>query len=61
MEIIQYIGDGVYAVWDGNGVELRADSHSCPTAAIYLELAVIASLNSFIKRMNQPIPEKTHD
>ena len=49
--ITEYIGDGVYAVWDGVGIELRANSHDCPTDTIYLEPEVIATLNTFIKRM----------
>jgi len=48
--ITEYIGDGVYAVWDGVGIELRANSHGF-TDMIYLELEVIEKLNIFIKRM----------
>jgi hypothetical protein len=42
-----YLGDGVYAVWDGIGLELRANSHKLPTDTIYLEPEVIFELNTF--------------
>ncbi len=49
--VTEYIGDGVYAIWDGVGIELRANSHDCPTDTIYLEPEGIEKLNIFIKRM----------
>jgi len=51
MDVMDYIGDGVYVIWDGFGIELRANSHDCPTDTIYLEPEVIEKLNAFIKRM----------
>jgi hypothetical protein len=55
--VTDYIGDGVYVVWDGVGIELRANSHDCPTDTIYLEPKVIDNLNIFIKRMKVCLEE----
>ena len=46
-----YLGDGVYAKWDGYGVELRANDHLNPTDTIYLEWEVLQALKRFYKRM----------
>jgi len=60
--ITEYVGDGVYALWDGVGIELRANSHDCPTDTIYLEPEVIIALNTFIRRMKTtPQTEKTNE
>lgn len=56
----EYIGDGVYVVFDGVGFELRANSHDCQTDTIYLEPEVLAALNVFSKRARQ-IKEASHD
>ena len=42
-----YLGDGVYAVFDGFGIELRATNYENPTDIIYLEPLVLKSLISF--------------
>lgn len=42
-----YLGDGVYAVFDGYGIELRANSHDKPTDVIYLEPLVLEALDRF--------------
>ena len=47
---IDYIGDGVYVLFDGNGFELRANDHADPTDIIFLEPAVLEALNSFAGR-----------
>lgn len=47
-----YIGDGVYAFFDGYGIWLRCNHHSedkC-TDKIYLEPDVLDSLNFFSKQ-----------
>lgn len=46
-----YLGDGVYAHFDGFGVLLHANDHLNPTDRIYLEPEVLESLNRFIERM----------
>ena len=46
---IEYIGDAVYAAFDGFGIELRANHHENPTDKIYLEPDVLVSLIRFAK------------
>lgn len=43
----EYIGDGVYASWDGFQITLMANSRGNPTDVIYLEPSVLESLNRF--------------
>lgn len=48
-----YIGDGVYAEFDGYGIWLRANDHRdhlC-TDKIYIEPDVLESLNQFYRRV----------
>ena len=44
-----YLGDGVYAIFDGYGIWLRANDHreSRCSDKIYLEPSVLRSLNIF--------------
>ena len=48
-ETSRYIGDGVYAGFDGMGIWLHANSHDHPTDRIYLEPEVLAALKEFDK------------
>lgn len=43
----EYIGDGVYAGWDGFGVWLHANSHDSPTDKIYIEPKVLLNLVAY--------------
>ncbi len=43
-----YMGDGVYAEYDGYGVTLRANSHD-NTNLIYIEPFVLDNINNFVK------------
>ena len=48
-----YIGDGVYAEFDGSGVWLTTDRHygeKITTDKIYLEVSVFNSLYEYFKR-----------
>ena len=45
-----YFGDGVYGVFDGYGLELRANDHENPTDTIYLEPEVLTAINDFMNR-----------
>lgn len=55
--LIDYLGDGVYAKsHDGISVWLLTNDHENPTDRIYLEPAVIRALNNFVERM-----EKAHE
>lgn len=40
----QYLGDGVYAGFDGYQIVLKANSHVVPTDVVYLEPGVMAQL-----------------
>ena len=43
----QYLGDSVYAEYDGSGIVLTTDNGLGPTNVIYLELEVLAALVRF--------------
>ena len=42
-----YLGDGVYAIFDGHGIWLHANDHEHPTDKIYLEPEILKRLGSF--------------
>lgn len=44
-----YLGDGVYAYFDGYGIELQANDPYNPTDTIYLEPIVLGALVEFFK------------
>jgi hypothetical protein len=50
-----YLGDGVYALYDGTGVWLRANDHrvGLATDKIYLEPIVLRNLNTFFENVNK--------
>jgi hypothetical protein len=43
----EYLGDGVYAIFDGSGVWLHANDHLHPSDKVYLEPQVLEALNKF--------------
>jgi hypothetical protein len=45
-----YIGDGVYAIFDGYGVWLHANDLDAPSDRIYLEPSVMKALANFYER-----------
>ena len=49
-EPTEYLGDGVYAIFDGYGIWLHANDHEHPTDKVYLEPQVLQALNDFAKR-----------
>lgn len=48
-----YLGDGVYAIFDGFGIWLHANNHENPTDKIYLEPEVLKALNQFDKDIKE--------
>ena len=48
-----YIGDGVYAIFDGCGIWLHTGSHDKPDDRVYLEPEMLASLNRFVKEVTK--------
>jgi len=47
----EYLGDGVYAIFDGYGIWLHANDHENPTDRIYLESPVYDALVRFDQRV----------
>lgn len=44
----EYLGDGVYVLYDGFGIWLHANDHENPTDRIYLEPVVLKALLRFL-------------
>ena len=44
-----YCGDGVYAMWDGFGIELRVNDIDQPSDVVYLEPEVMQVLIDFFE------------
>jgi len=44
-----YLGDGVYAIFDGFGIWLHINDHEAPTDRVYLEPKVFRALLEFEK------------
>ena len=42
-----YLGDGLYAIFDGFGIWLHANDHADPTDKVYLEPSVLEALLKF--------------
>lgn len=55
-----YLGDAIYAYFDGFGIELRLNDHREP-CTVYLEPSVLAALNQFNVRMHEPKPTESHE
>lgn len=51
----RYIGDGVYAGFDGFGIWLYANSHYEPTDRIYLEPQVYHQLVKFVDDLKNDV------
>ena len=51
---VSYLGDGLYAVFDGFGIWLLANSHEDPTDKVYLEPDVFQALVNFEKESKKP-------
>jgi hypothetical protein len=49
---VEYLGDGLYVVWDGLGIELRANDPVLPTDTVYLEDFVYQALLDFVERIS---------
>ena len=48
-----YLGDAVYAIYDGYGYWLRLNDHRNIEGQIYLEPSVLYALTNFVKQCNQ--------
>lgn len=47
--VTEYVGDGVYATFDGYGLEIRVNDHTNPIA-VYFEPEVLQRINHFYKQ-----------
>jgi len=57
-QLKDYLGDGVYAIFDGYGIWLHANDHANPTDRVYLEPSVLAALNRFSEQCNTQPTER---
>lgn len=48
----RYLGDGVYAMYDGDGIWLHANDHANPTDKIYLDSEVLTALKGLMGECN---------
>jgi len=42
-----YLGEGVYAFWDGFQIKLMANHHETPTDTVFVEPQVLEALNKW--------------
>lgn len=56
-----YLGDGVYAFFDGYAIRLRTGDHNVFDQEIFLEPEVLSSLNKFYERAKQSKKESVKD
>lgn len=56
--IEEYLGDGLYARYNGHQIALMANSHISPTDTVYLDPDVFASLQRFVERIAAAENEK---
>lgn len=50
MTLSEYLGDSVYATFDGFRIVLTTDNGDGPTNTIYMEPSVIVALERFVER-----------
>jgi hypothetical protein len=48
-----YLGDGLYAQFDGFQFVLKANDPITPTDTVYLEPRVVEAFNAFVQRINK--------
>lgn len=58
MSDYQYLGDGVYVMWDGYHVVIMANSHIQPTDVIYFDPYVLKSFMKYVERLERQLQEK---
>lgn len=54
-----YLGDSVYAEFDGFGIVLTTENGMGASNTIVLEPEVLRALNEFVERTKQQSPKKT--
>lgn len=53
-----YLGDGLYADFDGYQIKLMANSYEFPTDTVYLDPNVTEALLKYIDKVNKELEEK---
>lgn len=53
MKTKSYLGDGLYAEFDGYQIALKANSHEYPTDTVYLEPQVYENLVKFVEQLKE--------
>ena len=51
----EYLGDSVYANFDGHGITLTTENGYDPTNEIYMEPEVICALGDFVSRAKKEL------
>jgi hypothetical protein len=54
-ETVRYLGDGVYASFDGYQICLMANSHTTPTDRVYLEPSVCQAFLDYVHMVGMKI------
>jgi hypothetical protein len=49
-ESAEYLGDGLYAIFDGRGIWLHANDHLNPTDRVYLEPETLQAFDRFVEK-----------
>lgn len=49
----EYLGDGLYAIYDGYSIELRANDLDNPTDKVYLNPEVLANFFNFVETLKK--------
>ena len=55
---VKYLGDGLYAKFDGYSVDLMANSHERPTDIVSLEPEVLTAFLSYVGKLKVYIDER---
>lgn len=55
----QYLGDAVYADFDGFGIILTTENGICASNTIYLEPEIVAALNRYVEWLKTQSHEQT--
>ena len=68
MKVKEYLGDSVYAEFDGYGITLTTDNGLGPSNTIFLDPEVLTALNQFASRVteqktqqNKPKPKAKYE
>ena len=55
---LTYLGDGLYASFDGYQIVLMANSHTEPTDTVYLEPEVLENFLEYVRKLKETISRR---